>query len=41
MELLKGEKLDKVMDKLVPLCSADIHNLVASLKHHLNNRATL
>jgi hypothetical protein len=40
MELLKGKKLDKVMDKLVPLCLANIHNFVASFKH-LDNRATL
>jgi hypothetical protein len=33
MEILQGEKLDKVMDKFQPLCSPNIRNLIASFKH--------
>jgi hypothetical protein len=37
MELFKGEKLDQMLLKFVPLCSLGICNLIASLKHHLGN----
>jgi hypothetical protein len=30
MELLKGEKLNQMLLKFVPLCSPSIHNLIAS-----------
>jgi hypothetical protein len=33
MELFKGEKLDQMLLKFVPLCSLGICNLIASLKH--------
>jgi hypothetical protein len=33
MEILQGEKLDKVMDKFQPMCSPNIRNLIASFKH--------
>jgi hypothetical protein len=33
MEILQGEKLDKVMDKFQPLCSPNIWNLITSFKH--------
>ncbi len=34
MELLKGEQLEHIHDKLCELSSPNVHNLVASLKHH-------
>ncbi len=37
MELLKGEQLEKVMDKFMPLCSSNIYNFIASFKHNPNN----
>jgi hypothetical protein len=37
MELLKGEKLNQMLLKFVPLCSPNICNLIASLKHCPNN----
>ncbi len=37
VELLKGEKLDKMLLKFVPLCSLGIRNLIVSLKHCPNN----
>jgi hypothetical protein len=33
VEILQGEKFDKVMDKFQPLCSPNIRNLIASIKH--------
>ncbi len=37
VELLKGEKLNQMLLKFIPLCSLNIHNLIISLKHHPNN----
>ncbi len=37
MEILKGEKLDQMLLKFVPLCSPKIRNVIASLKHCPNN----
>jgi hypothetical protein len=37
VELFKGEKLGQMLLKFAPLCSPTIHNLIASLKHHLGN----
>ncbi len=37
MELFKGEKLDKMLIKFIPLCFPNIHNLITSLKHCLDN----
>jgi hypothetical protein len=37
MELFKGEKLDQMLLKFVPLCSLGISDLITSLKHRLNN----
>jgi hypothetical protein len=37
MEILKGEKLDQMLLKFVPLCSPKIRNVIASLKHHPGN----
>ncbi len=34
VEILRGEKLDKVINKFHPLCSPKIQNLVASFKHN-------
>jgi hypothetical protein len=34
MKLFKGEKLDQMLLKFVPLCSLSIRNLIVSLKHH-------
>jgi hypothetical protein len=33
MEILQGEKCDKVMDKFQPFCSPNIRNLITSFKH--------
>ncbi len=33
MELLNGDKLVQVMDKFTTLCSPNVQNLVAFLKH--------
>jgi hypothetical protein len=33
MEFFKGEKLDQMLPKFVPLCSLGIPNLIVSLKH--------
>jgi hypothetical protein len=37
LELLKGEQLEKVMDKFMPLCSLNIRNFIASFKHNPSN----
>jgi hypothetical protein len=37
IELLKGENFNQTMSKFAPLCSFNIHNLIASFKHHLEN----
>jgi hypothetical protein len=37
MELFKGEKLDQMLLKFVPLCSLGICSLITSLKHRLRN----
>ncbi len=37
MELLKGEKLNQMLLKFVPLCFLSICNLIISLKHCPNN----
>ncbi len=37
MEFFKGEKLDQMLLKFVPLCSLNICNFIASLKHCLSN----
>jgi hypothetical protein len=37
VELLKGEKLNQMLLKFIPLCSFNIHNLIISLKHHPGN----
>jgi hypothetical protein len=37
VELLKGEKLNQMLLKFIPLCSLDIHNFIISLKHHHGN----
>ncbi len=39
MEILPGEKLDKVMEKFQPLCSFNIQNLIASFKHNASTRS--
>jgi len=36
VEVLKGQKLDQMMLKFVPLCSFGIHKFIASLKHCLS-----
>ncbi len=36
MEILQGEKLDKVMEKFETLCSPNIQNLITSFKHNAN-----
>jgi hypothetical protein len=33
MELLQGKNLNKVMDNFVPICSLNICNIIASIKH--------
>jgi hypothetical protein len=38
MEILQGEKLDKVMDKFQPFCSPNIQNFITSFKHNANTR---
>jgi hypothetical protein len=35
IELLHGEGLEHIQDKFIELNSSNIHNLVASFKHHL------
>jgi hypothetical protein len=37
VEFLKGEKINQMLLKFVPLCSLGICNLIASLKHRLDN----
>jgi hypothetical protein len=37
MELLKGEKQNQTLLKFAPMCFLGICNLIASLKHHLDN----
>jgi hypothetical protein len=37
MELLNGDKLHEMMDKIITLCSHNVRNLVASFKHWLGN----
>jgi hypothetical protein len=37
IQLLKGEKFNQTMSKFAPLCSLNIHNLIASFKHLLEN----
>jgi hypothetical protein len=34
VEILQGEKLDKVMDKFQMLCSSNIQILIASFRHN-------
>lgn len=34
MELLKGKQLEQIQDKFIELNSPNVHNLVASFKHH-------
>ncbi len=41
MEILQGEKLDKVTDKLQPLCFPNIWNLIASFKHSASIRGPM
>jgi hypothetical protein len=41
MEILQGEKFDKVMDKFQPLCSFNIRNLIASFKHSVSTRGPM
>ncbi len=38
VEILQGEKLDKVTDKFQPMCSPNIWNLIASFKHNASTR---
>jgi hypothetical protein len=38
VEILQGEKLDKVINKFQPLCSPKIQNLIASFKHNANSK---
>ncbi len=33
MELLRGDKLNEMMDKFIEFCSFNIKNLISSLKH--------
>jgi hypothetical protein len=35
VEILQGEKLDKVINKFQPLCSPNIQNLIAFFKHSI------
>jgi hypothetical protein len=37
IELLKGEKLNQMLLKFVPLCSLRVCNLITSLKHRPSN----
>jgi hypothetical protein len=37
VEFLKGQKLDQMLLKFIPLCSLGIRNLIASLKHCPSN----
>jgi hypothetical protein len=41
VEFLKGEKLDKMLLKFVPLCSLGIHNLIVSLKHRPDDNGSI
>ncbi len=41
VELLKGEKLDQALLKFTPLCFPNIHNFIASLKHHPSNLGSI
>ncbi len=41
MEILQGEKLDKVMDKFQPLCSPNIWNLITSFKHNASTKGPM
>jgi len=41
VEFLKGEKVNQMLLKFTPLCSLNIHNLIASLKHHFDNPSPL
>jgi hypothetical protein len=41
MEILQGEKLDKVMDKFQPFCSPNVQNLIASFKHSVGTRGPM
>ncbi len=40
VELLKGEKLNKMLLKFALMCFPGICNLIVSLKHHLNNSSS-
>jgi hypothetical protein len=37
MEFLKGEKLNQMLLKFIPLCFLGIRNLIVSLKHCFDN----
>ncbi len=41
MEILQGEKLDKVIDKFQPLCSPNIQNFIASFKHSAGTKGPM
>jgi hypothetical protein len=41
VELLKGEKLNQMLLKFIPLCSHGIHNFIISLKHHPGNFSSI
>jgi hypothetical protein len=41
VEFLRGAKVNKMLLKFVPLCSLNICNLVALLKHHLDKASPL
>ncbi len=38
IEILQGEKLDKMTNKFQPLCFPNIWNLIASFKHNVSTR---
>jgi len=41
MEILQGEKLDKVMDKFQPFYSPNIQNLVVTFKHNVGTQGPM
>jgi hypothetical protein len=41
MELFKGENLDEMLLKFIPLWCRNIYNLIVSLKHYHDNPSSL
>ncbi len=41
VEFFKGEELDQMLLRFVPLCSPSIHNFIASLKHRPINLGSI